>query len=195
MKLRYLLILCLLLPACSDADAWGPMLMGGGTPVAGEPNTTMGVTDESGATEVASDSRNRCVEFTAPSSFTATYGYFYGSRATGAATTFTMSVHGDNGGSPSYPNTGDQIGGCSSSGTLPAQGAEAWNEVTFSPGLSLTNGAVYWICSFTAETPRIWYFAATNEATYQDDAACSITAAGTLTTYKAIQFVANYQAK
>lgn len=47
MKLRYLLLFVLLLPACTEADAWGPIMLGGGTAVS-EP----GGYDSSPATRV-----------------------------------------------------------------------------------------------------------------------------------------------
>ena len=189
MKMCLIAVFLLLLPSCTESEAWmGPIMTGGGVE-SGEANATLGETTYSALSDVNSSYTCRCSKYTASSSFTATSGYWYAEVvSTATAGTFKLAVYEDDGGSP---DTASQVGDCSSEGVLPEN--PDWNEVTFSPGLSIVSSTVYWICHFSSKDPHIWYDTPAGGGTYQEDTTCGLAASGSGSTTQPAMFVANYQ--
>lgn len=131
--------------------------------------------------ERQSTNRTRATQIVVTATCTFTYGWFYASTQDENPSTFQMSI---------WNNARDaQQGSCSSSGTLPAYGSEAWNQVTFSPGIQVSAGT-YWIAAHAA-VALTFFDIGTDDGDYHNSDTCP-TAPTTGTTYDPLLCAANY---
>jgi len=159
-----------------------PIIGGGSSSPAGGGELTLGKTDE-GGTNGYSANQIRCGKFTATSTFTATYGYFYGYNGGGASNIVLYVMNSDQSG---------QVGVCSNSVALPS-GSPAWVEVTFDPGISIVDTNVYWICRAVTNCQEYYDTVTSGDSKYSVSGSCP-TAAGTDSTRGQSMFISNYNA-
>lgn len=131
----------------------------------------------------------RATTFTTTAAFTCSYGWFYVCDVGGEGTgTFQLAI---------YDSTRtSQVGTCSTSGTVPASGSEAWVEVTWGTPPSLSASTQYWIVACSDDMPsnmEVFYVGA-NDGYYYSSGACP-TAPSIGPTYDPLLCVANYNAK
>jgi hypothetical protein len=165
------------------------MIVGGKTSQAqGEAQQVLGY-DHSGGTGGSTGSDVRCVQDTTVGAMTVTHGWWYTVSTTVTAHSFWMSIWTDDSG----PDT--LVGQCSTEGTIPGSGAGiGWNEVTFSPGISLDAATTYWICFYTNASDNYMYYYSTTGTNYYDssESDCTTGQAATSSTKQNTIEAANY---
>ena len=145
---KYLLIIgIILIPVV--VYAWGILGISGG---GGVDPLLLGDSDF-GSKAQATTNGARCRAFQGDGG-TYSYGYFYGYSSSGTETWY-MGLYNASG-TPGDPTTLIS-NGCSNQGTVRTDGAGGgWNEVTFTPGITLSNGTWYFMCPMPSGNIEYW---------------------------------------